>query len=77
VTQPAIGGEGEDVDAIRVTSRGRGLPGEAGAERFPLVPCGTVPILVTKDAVAVDGEEFALSAIAPRRDGRARCERAA
>jgi len=65
MAQSAIDAEREDIDAIRVTSRGRRLAGEPGAERFPVMPARSVPVPVTKLAVVVDGEELALSAIAP------------
>lgn len=68
--EPAVGSEREDVDAVRAAGRGRGLAGEAGSERFPVMPVGSVPVPVAKLAVVVDGEELALSAITPRRDGR-------
>src|SRR5207253_7273680 len=73
----AVRPEREDVDAVRALRRRGRLAGEAAAQRFPIVPRGSVPVAVTKLTVVVDGEEFALSAITPRRDGSARDERAA
>ena len=75
--QLAVGPEGEDVDPVRAASRGGRLSDEAAAQGLPGVPVPAVPVAVTKLAVVVDGEDLTLSAIAPRRDGRARSERAA
>ena len=69
--------ECEDVDAVCVASGGSGLAGEGPAERFPIVPAFAVPVAIAKLPIVVDGEELALSAITPRRDGRAPLERAA
>lgn len=77
VVQASVPVEREDVDPIRVASRGCGLAGERAAQRLPLVPALAVPVPIAKLAVIVDGEELALSAITPRRDGRAPLERAA
>jgi len=77
MVQPSVAVEGKDIDPVRVASRGRRLAGEGAAERLPLVPACAVPIAIAKLSVVVDGEELALSAIAPRRDGRAPIERAA
>ena len=77
MVQASIAVEGEHVDAVRVASRRRGLAGEAAAERLPVVPARAIPVAIAKLSVVVDGEELALSAIAPRRDGRAPYERAA
>ena len=77
MAQQAVCPEGQDIDAIRPARRGRGLPGETGAEGFPVMPARAIPVAVAQFTVVVDGEELALSAIPPRRDGRARCEGAA
>lgn len=77
MSKAAVAVEGEDVDAVRAASRGRGLAGEGAAERLPLVPALAVPVPIAKLTVVVDGEELALPAVAPRRDGRAPYERAA
>lgn len=69
--------EREDIDPIRVASGRRGLAGEGPPERLPLVPAPAVPIAIAKLSVVVDGEDLALSAIAPRRNGGAPLERAA
>ena len=69
--------ECEDIDAVGVASGGGRLAREAPAERFPLVPALTVPVAIANIAIVVDGEELALSAITPRRDGRAPLERSA
>jgi len=77
LVQAPVAVECEHIDAVRVTSRSRGLAGEAAAERLPVMPARPVPIAIAKLSIVVDGEELALSAIAPRRDGRAPHERAA
>jgi len=77
MVEAAVTAEREHVDAIRIASRRRGLAAERAPERLPLVPALAVPVPIAKLAVVVDGEELALSAITPRRDGRAPLERAA
>jgi len=77
MVQAPIAVEGEHIDAVRVASRGRGLAGECATERFPLVPARAIPVAIAKLSIVVDGEELALSAITPRRDGRTPNERAA
>ncbi len=72
MVEAAVRIEGEDVDAVSVASRGRGMAGEGAAERLPLVPARAVPVAIAQLSVVVDSEELALSAITPRRDGRAR-----
>src|SRR5258708_4943896 len=75
--RPAVGTEGEDVDAVGAARRCRGLAGEGRSERLPVMPVRTVPVAIPQLAIVVDGEELALSAIAPRRHAPARDERAA
>ena len=68
-------GPAKTSSAVRTCGRGAGWPVKAASDSHSCHPCR--PIAIAKLSVVVDGEELALSAIAPRRDGRAPYERAA